>query len=276
MISRVRLSNEQSVVFSGHVTSLTCHGTERESRDEALTQDSPVNISYEFNLRKREPNPAKVTKECVSMIKAQLSDFEIMSALRVESNTKVFLARHRSNLGLYALKVMTKPRPKRRMSVRQRPRNLLTEKAVLRRLAEEDTNPFVVKLRRSFYDEHNLYLVMVRPSPVPVCALLQCFDADMSYSRTFTLVAIFVRSCGACLDLDVTTPGSTLQKWLWVSRACTRRVSYIATSNRRTSLLVGMATLCLVVLGLPRSSRAVQCNALPFVTYLRHHRRGIT
>ena len=221
------------------MTTVTCHGTERESRDKALTQDSSVNISYEFNLRKREPNPAKVTKENVSL-KAQLSDFEIMSALRVESNTKVFLARHRSNLGLYALKVMSKPRPKRRMSVRQRPRSLLTEKAVLRRLAEEDTNPFVVKLRRCFYDEHNLYLVMVRPSLVPVCALLQCFDTDMSYSRTFTLAAMFVRCCGACPDLDVTTPSSTPQKWLWVSRACTRRVSYIAISNRRTSLLVGM------------------------------------
>jgi len=57
---------------------------------------------------------------------------------------------------LYALKVIAK----RRVLASREVRRTLTEQAVLRRMAIEGINPFVVKLRRSFYDEDHLYLAM--------------------------------------------------------------------------------------------------------------------
>ena len=63
-----------------------------------------------------------------------------------------------SSSELYALKVIDK----RRVLASREVQRTLTDQAVLRRMATEGINPFVVKLRRSFYDEDHLYLVMVR------------------------------------------------------------------------------------------------------------------
>jgi len=63
-----------------------------------------------------------------------------------------------SSSELYALKFISK----RRMLASREVQRTLTEQAVLRRMAIEGINLFVVKLRRSFYDEDHLYLAMVR------------------------------------------------------------------------------------------------------------------
>jgi serum/glucocorticoid-regulated kinase 2 len=63
-----------------------------------------------------------------------------------------------SSSELYALKVIDE----RRVLASREVQRTLTEQAVLRRMATEGINPFVIKLRRSFYDENHLYLAMVR------------------------------------------------------------------------------------------------------------------
>ena len=87
----------------------------------------------------------------------QVSDFEVMRVLGKGSAGKVLLVRHRSSSDLYALKVMTKRRVLTYQALQP-----LTEQAVLRRMAVEGSNPFVVKLWWSFHDKENLYLVTVR------------------------------------------------------------------------------------------------------------------
>jgi serine/threonine protein kinase len=71
---------------------------------------------------------------------------------------KVLLVRHKSSTDLYALKAITK----RHVLAHQELQHTLTEQAVLRRMAAEGTDPFVVKLWWSFHDRENLFLVMVR------------------------------------------------------------------------------------------------------------------
>jgi serine/threonine protein kinase len=71
---------------------------------------------------------------------------------------KVLLVRHKSSSDLYALKAITK----RHVLAHQELQHTLTEQAVLRRMAAEGTDPFVVKLWWSFHDKENLFLVMVR------------------------------------------------------------------------------------------------------------------
>jgi hypothetical protein len=86
---------------------------------------------------------------------------------------------------MYAFKVMAK----RRVLALQEVQRTLAELAVLRRMADEGTNPVVVKLWRSFYDEDYLYLVMVRPAwrvfirPLPDD--LPCWDRTSILAATF-------------------------------------------------------------------------------------------
>ncbi|KAF8580107.1 kinase-like protein [Ramaria rubella] len=69
---------------------------------------------------------------------------------------KVLLVRHRASSALYALKAITK----RHVLAHQELQHTLTEQAVLKRMAHEATDPFVVKLWWSFHDKENLFLVM--------------------------------------------------------------------------------------------------------------------
>jgi serine/threonine protein kinase len=68
----------------------------------------------------------------------------------------VLLARHKPTSGLFALKVITK----RSVLAHQELRHTLTEQAVLKRMAAEGKDPFVVKLWWSFHDREHLFLVM--------------------------------------------------------------------------------------------------------------------
>ena len=69
---------------------------------------------------------------------------------------KVLLVRHKSTTELYALKAITK----RQVLAHQELQH--TEQAVLKRMAAEARDPFVVKLWWIFHDEWNLFLVMVK------------------------------------------------------------------------------------------------------------------
>ncbi|TFY73598.1 hypothetical protein EWM64_g10414, partial [Hericium alpestre] len=69
---------------------------------------------------------------------------------------KVLLVRHKNSQDLYALKAITK----RHVLAHQELQHTLTEQAVLKRMAAEGSDPFVVKLWWSFHDKDNLFLVM--------------------------------------------------------------------------------------------------------------------
>ena len=71
---------------------------------------------------------------------------------------KVLLVRHKPTQDIFALKAITK----RHVLAHQELQHTLTEQAVLKRMAAEGTDPFVVKLWWSFHDKENLFLVMVR------------------------------------------------------------------------------------------------------------------
>lgn len=129
----------------------------RGPRESSSAEDgSPSSISYERRTPQK-PNSATRTK-ANAPYKVQVSDFELVCVLGIGSRGKVLLAHHRNSSDLYALKVIAK----RRVLASQEVQRTLSEQAVLRRMAIDGTNPFVAKLWKSFHDEDNLYLVMVR------------------------------------------------------------------------------------------------------------------
>jgi serine/threonine protein kinase len=103
--------------------------------------------------------------------KVRMSDFEMIRMLGKGCAGKVLLVRHKGSSRLYALKAITK----RHVLAHQELQHTLTEQAVLRRMAAEGIDPFVVKLWWSFHDKENLFLVMVR---------LPCIHAAMFPSVT--------------------------------------------------------------------------------------------
>jgi hypothetical protein len=90
--------------------------------------------------------------------KVNIDDFEMMRVLGKGCAGKVLLVRHKATTDLYALKAITK----RHVLAHQELQHTLTEQAVLKRMAAESRDPFVVKLWWSFHDKENLFLVMVR------------------------------------------------------------------------------------------------------------------
>jgi serum/glucocorticoid-regulated kinase 2 len=93
-----------------------------------------------------------------SLRKVNIDDFEMMRVLGKGCAGKVLLVRHKATTDLYALKAITK----RHVLAHQELQHTLTEQAVLKRMAAESRDPFVVKLWWSFHDKENLFLVMVR------------------------------------------------------------------------------------------------------------------
>lgn len=115
--------------------------------------DLSANIPYERRITKKRPNSVtRITNA------SKVTDFEMVCVLGIGSRGKVLLVHESSTSECYALKVISK----RRVLTSREVQRTLTEQAVLRRMAMERINPFVVKLRRSFYDEDHLYLAMVR------------------------------------------------------------------------------------------------------------------
>ena len=101
---------------------------------------------------------ANVVKEPKkSQRKVVIDDFEMMRVLGKGCAGKVLLVRHKTTEDLFALKAITK----RHVLAHQELQHTLTEQAVLKRMAAESRDPFVVKLWWSFHDKENLFLVMV-------------------------------------------------------------------------------------------------------------------
>ena len=102
--------------------------------------------------RGSKPKPTKKASR-----KVVINDFEMMRVLGKGCAGKVLLVRHKKSDSLYALKAITK----RHVLAHQELQHTLTEQAVLKRMAREAKDPFVVKLWWSFHDKENLFLVMV-------------------------------------------------------------------------------------------------------------------
>lgn len=110
--------------------------------------------------KKRSSSGMRVYKEPrKSQRKVVIDDFEMMRVLGKGCAGKVLLVRHKTTADLFALKAITK----RHVLAHQELQHTLTEQAVLKRMAAENKDPFVVKLWWSFHDKENLFLVMVRP-----------------------------------------------------------------------------------------------------------------
>ncbi|CAO1621084.1 unnamed protein product [Sympodiomycopsis kandeliae] len=88
--------------------------------------------------------------------KVTVDDFEMIRVLGKGCAGKVLLVRHKVTTSLFAMKAIHK----KHVLAHQELQHTLTEQAVLKRMAREVQDPFVVKLWSSFHDKNNLYLVM--------------------------------------------------------------------------------------------------------------------
>ncbi|KAF7337781.1 hypothetical protein MSAN_02251900 [Mycena sanguinolenta] len=111
---------------------------------------APKKRASKKKLRALSVGPRKSTRKVV------IDDFEMMRVLGKGCAGKVLLVKHKTTSDLYALKAITK----RHVLAHQELQHTLTEQAVLKRMAAESKDPFVVKLWWSFHDKDNLFLVM--------------------------------------------------------------------------------------------------------------------
>lgn len=129
-------------------------GTSSHAESQAETGDES-SVSTSARRRRKKRSMSKVKK---SQRKVVIDDFEMMRVLGKGCAGKVLLVRHKTTQDLYALKAITK----RHVLAHQELQHTLTEQAVLKRMAAESRDPFVIKLWWSFHDKENLFLVMVR------------------------------------------------------------------------------------------------------------------
>ncbi|KAL5533766.1 hypothetical protein ACEPAG_226 [Sanghuangporus baumii] len=134
--------------------------TEVEEARSTTTADDDSSLST--TDRQRRPKRSKSARLRERATKAKeakkvaIDDFDMMRVLGKGCAGKVLLVRHRKSENIYALKAITK----RHVLAHQELQHTLTEQAVLKRMAREGKDPFVVKLWWSFHDKENLYLVM--------------------------------------------------------------------------------------------------------------------
>ncbi|KAI0789507.1 hypothetical protein C8Q75DRAFT_807136 [Abortiporus biennis] len=116
--------------------------------------DSSISTTGRRSRKKR--SKSVDPKKKLSQRKVVIDDFEMMRVLGKGCAGKVLLVRHKTTSDVFALKAITK----RHVLAHQELQHTLTEQAVLKRMAAEGSDPFVVKLWWSFHDKENLFLVM--------------------------------------------------------------------------------------------------------------------
>ena len=245
----VQDTNQTPSLVSSNIRGRWLHDTASTS---ALT-NSVIESGFSDSgsiTRPTSPSPSSIFVSSFAARKVQMSDFEVIRVLGKGCAGKVLLVRHKSSSRLYALKAIIK----RHVLAHQDLQHTLTEQAVLRRMAAEGTDPFVVKLWWSFHDKENLFLVMVRLPCIHHGAQCSQDHFAMYCDRTSIVVVILRLNWHAGAALGVTVPVFMLPKLLRVSRAYTLRVSSIVTLSQRISLSLLMATSYLLILGFPRSS----------------------
>lgn len=124
--------------------------------DETETDDADADTDRGSTGAGSKPRKRRVPHERKSK-KVVIDDFEMVRVLGKGCAGKVLLVRHKVENKVYALKAITK----RHVLAHQELQHTLTEQAVLKRMAHEAKDPFVVRLWWSFHDKENLFLVMV-------------------------------------------------------------------------------------------------------------------
>ncbi|TFK24257.1 hypothetical protein FA15DRAFT_592732 [Coprinopsis marcescibilis] len=154
LAARMHRSQSAEPVKAGRV--LRTYASSTPSQD---GQDGGMSSTFETGdessvggIKRR--NKKKTAKK--STRKVTIEDFEMMRVLGKGCAGKVLLVRYKTGTGLFALKAITK----RHVLAHQELQHTLTEQAVLKRMAAESKDPFVVKLWWSFHDKENLFLVM--------------------------------------------------------------------------------------------------------------------
>ncbi|KAH9948213.1 kinase-like protein [Amylocystis lapponica] len=155
-----RIPRSQSAEPTSRASRIFLTPVHREGTSSQTSQtgdDSSVSTTGRRASRKKrsksmDPNSEKKK----SQRKVAIDDFEMMRVLGKGCAGKVLLVRHKPTMDVFALKAITK----RHVLAHQELQHTLTEQAVLKRMAAEGSDPFVVKLWWSFHDKENLFLVM--------------------------------------------------------------------------------------------------------------------
>lgn len=133
------------------------------SMDDGSQTESEASASISVPSRRRtrkkrsmsvDPNGKEAKKK--SQRKVIVDDFEMLRVLGKGCAGKVLLVKYKSTGALYAMKAITK----RHVLAHQELQHTLTEQAVLKKMAAESKDPFVVRLWWSFHDKENLFLIM--------------------------------------------------------------------------------------------------------------------
>jgi hypothetical protein len=128
-------------------------------------RSAPSKLEQKDKDKEKENTAVKEPRK--SQRKVVIDDFEMMRVLGKGCAGKVLLVRHKTTEDHFALKAITK----RHVLAHQELQHTLTEQAVLKRMAAEGRDPFVVKLWWSFHDKENLFLVMVCFPPFFLCVI---------------------------------------------------------------------------------------------------------
>lgn len=134
------------------------NGAESQTGDESSSSKNGQSRRSSARKKRSASTAAGPKEPKKSQRKVVIDDFEMMRVLGKGCAGKVLLVRHKQTSDLFALKAITK----RHVLAHQELQHTLTEQAVLKRMAAESRDPFVVKLWWSFHDKENLFLVMVR------------------------------------------------------------------------------------------------------------------
>ncbi|KAJ7261966.1 kinase-like domain-containing protein [Mycena rebaudengoi] len=164
---RVRTDDLESVRVERAIkrvrSDLASHGVRSKTDPEEMTSsqtgetyDSSISTTGHTTQPKKRASKKKLLGPRKSTRKAVIDDFEMIRVLGKGCAGKVLLVKHKTTADLYALKAITK----RHVLAHLELQHTLTEQAVLKRMAAESKDPFVVKLWWSFHDKENLFLVM--------------------------------------------------------------------------------------------------------------------
>ena len=226
--------------FTGDDSSISTTGRRRRTRKKRSKSTDPNASSSKTKLSQR---------------KAVIDDFEMMRVLGKGCAGKVLLVRHKPTLDVFALKAITK----RHVLAHQELQHTLTEQAVLKRMAAEGSDPFVVKSWWSFHDKENLFLVMVScPSLSMLAWDLVCVICD----RISIPEEILLPNSLAGAVSVVIVHASTQQKLSKVSKASMPPVSSTAISSLKTSSLAQTDILSSQTLVCPKNSREGRMRSL--------------
>ena len=192
-------SADPSRVSRRHTSSVQ-DGTSSATGDESSISTTADPRERKKRSQSTDPNRKKKTQR-----KVMINDFEMMRVLGKGCAGKVLLVRHKESTDLYALKAITK----RHVLAHQELQHTLTEQAVLKRMAKEGKDPFVVKLWWSFHDKENLFLVMVRTFPRYIYVYERPYTLTYRNMKlVFTGLPSWRRPCDAACTLGKAGPRS--------------------------------------------------------------------